>query len=174
MRINLGCCEIREFLPEDAGSLARNADNPRIADQLRDHFPHPYTLSHAREWIEQTRSRQPVSSFAIATPGEVLGGIGLQLQRDPRIRTAELGYWLAESHWGRGIATRAVSCFSEKAFESFDLIRIYARVFETNPASARVLEKANFRFEGRLRLSVIKHGRLLDELLYSSLAPGHS
>ncbi len=172
MRIDLGDCEIREFLPGDAGSLARNADNPNVADQLRDHFPHPYTVADAREWIAQTLSRRPPSSFAIATPAEVIGGIGLELQRDPRIRTAELGYWLAEPHWGRGIGTRAVSCFRQQAFEVFDLVRIYARVFETNPASARVLEKAGFRFEGRLRMSVVKQGRLLDELLYSSLAPG--
>jgi len=172
VRIDLGGCEIREFLPGDAGSLARSADNPNVADQLRDRFPHPYALADAREWIAQTRSRQPQSSFAIATPAEVIGGIGLELQCDPRIRTAELGYWLAEPHWGRGIATRAVSCFSQQAFELFDLVRIYARVFETNPASARVLEKAGFRFEGRLRMSAVKRGRLLDELLYSSFAPG--
>ena len=172
VRIDLGSCRIREFVPEDAESLARNADNPKIAEQLRDRFPHPYTISHAREWIEQALARDPVSSFAIATTGKVIGGIGLELQPDVYIRSAELGYWLAESHWGRGIATRAVTCFSEKAFVAFDLVRIYARVFETNPASARVLEKAGFRFEGRLRMSVVKQGRLLDELLYSSIAPG--
>jgi RimJ/RimL family protein N-acetyltransferase len=170
--IDLGNCEIRPFVPEDAESLARNADNPNIADQLRDRFPNPYTVADAREWIEQSLAAEPVTSFAVAAPAEVIGGIGLQLQSDVHVRTAELGYWIAEPYWGRGIATRAVSCFSREAFEAFDLIRIYARVFETNPASARVLEKAGFRLEGRLRMSVVKKGRMLDELLYSSIAPG--
>ena len=174
VKIDLGQCVIRKFQSEDAESLARNADNPKIAGQLRDRFPHPYTLSHAREWIAQTLARNPVSSFAIATPDEVIGGIGLDLQRDAQLRTAELGYWIAESHWGRGIATHAVSCFTREAFVVFDLIRIYARVFETNPASARVLEKAGFRLEGRLRMSVVKQGRVLDETLFSLIAPGRS
>jgi len=174
VRIDLGNCEIREFVAQDAESLARNADNAKIADQLRDRFPNPYTIVHAREWIEQANSADPVSSFAIATKDEVIGGIGLELQRDVYTRAAELGYWLAESCWGRGIATRAVTRFCEQAFETFDLIRIYARVFETNPASARVLEKAGFRREGRLRMSVVKRGRVLDEWLYSSVAPERS
>lgn len=171
VRIDLGNCEIRKFVSEDAESLARNANNSKIAQGLRDRFPHPYTVSHARDWISRSLDSSPVCSFAIATPAEVIGGIGLELPRGAPLRIAELGYWLAESHWGRGIATHAVSCFCREAFVAFDLIRIYARVFETNPASARVLEKAGFRRDGRLRMSVVKNGRVLDEWLYSLSAP---
>jgi ribosomal-protein-alanine N-acetyltransferase len=167
VRIDLGDCEIREFQIDDATSLSRNADNPKIADQLRDRFPAPYRLADAEAWIARVAGQHPVASFAIATPDEVIGGIGLELHSDARIGAAELGYWLAEARWGRGIATRAVNAFTDRSFSEFDLMRIYATVFETNPASARVLEKAGFEFDGRLRLSVIKHGRALDQLLYS-------
>lgn len=169
MRIELGDCAIRDFQASDAATLARVADNAKIAAQLRDRFPHPYTERHARDWIAFTMEQDPVSCFAIATDEGVIGGIGLELQQDVHLRTAELGYWLAEEHWGRGIATRAVRAFTDDAFDRFDLIRVYATVFETNPASARVLEKAGFRFEGRLRMSVVKAGRVLDQLMYSKL-----
>jgi ribosomal-protein-alanine N-acetyltransferase len=171
VRIELGDCEIREFRNDDAASLSRSANNERIADQLRDRFPHPYTLADAEAWIAQVGGQQPVSAFAIATPGEVIGGIGLELQRDLRLGAAEIGYWVAENHWGRGIATRAVAAFTTRAFSEFGLLRIYAKVFETNPTSARVLEKAGFVFQGRLRMSVVKKGRVLDQLLYSKLKP---
>lgn len=169
MRLDLGGCEIRDYVRSDFASLARNANNPRIAQTLRDRFPHPYTEAHARDWVESVRAQDPPTCFAIATGPEVIGGIGLQLQRDVHCRAAELGYWIAEPHWGRGIATRAVQAFTAEAFERYDLLRVYAMVFETNPASARVLEKAGFRCEGRLRMSAVKLGRILDQLLYSRL-----
>ena len=162
---------IREFRTSDRTSLVRAANNGKVADQLRDRFPHPYTADHAREWLDRVQVEDPVSHFAIGAGDEVAGSIGLQLQSDVHLRVAELGYWLAEPYWGRGIATRAVIAFTEFAFERYRLIRIYATVFETNPASARVLEKAGYLCEGRLRMSVVKHGRVLDQLLYSKLNP---
>jgi RimJ/RimL family protein N-acetyltransferase len=168
VRIDLGDCEIRDFLVQDAPSLARNANSPKIAAQLRDRFPHPYTEKHALEWITEALGREPPSVFAIAEGDEVVGGIGFELQGE--LRTAELGYWLAESRWGRGIASRAVQAVTDWAFDELGLLRIFARVFEGNPASTRVLEKAGFRFEGRLRMSAVKGRRLLDELLYSRIA----
>ena len=171
MRIELGDCELRAYEPGDVTSLARAANNPRVAAQLRDRFPHPYTEADARAWIAVVTAQQPVTSFAIATPHAVIGGIGLEPQPDVHRHTAELGYWLAEPYWRRGIATRAVQAFTEQSFVEYSLVRIYAFVFETNPASARVLEKAGFQLEGRLRSSVIKHGEHLDQLLYARLRP---
>jgi RimJ/RimL family protein N-acetyltransferase len=173
VKIPLGEYEIREYRPEDESSLAAAANNPRVAAQLRDRFPSPYTEADARAWIAAAAARRPVTSFAIATTERVVGGIGLELLTDVHRFDAELGYWIAEELWGRGLATRAVGAFVERAFDAFELVRIHASVFETNLASARVLEKCGFRFEGRLRASVYKGGKLLDQLLYARLAPGH-
>jgi len=167
MRIPLGEYEVRDFRPEDAASLAHHANNRRIAANLRDRFPHPYTLEHAREWVQHATSEVPQCHFAIICGEEAIGSIGLELQSDVHVRSAEIGYWVAEDYWGRGIATAAVRGFTAWTFEQSDLLRIYAYVYETNPASARVLEKAGYTLDGRLRCSVVKAGKVLDQFLYS-------
>ena len=167
MRIPLGDYELRSFRPEDAASLARHANNRRIAATLRDRFPFPYTLKHAREWIQHATAENPECHFAIVTAEQAIGSIGLELQSDVHVRSAEIGYWVAEEFWGRGIATAAVRGFTAWAFAESDLLRIYAYVFESNPASAKVLEKAGYSLDGRLRCSVVKGGKILDQFLYS-------
>lgn len=178
---------IREYRdPQDIEALVRHADNPRVTAHLRDAFPQPYTHEAARRWLASCAAEEPPVSFAIALPpanpgdtagnvagdqaGELIGGIGLIPQQDVFRLSAEVGYWLGEAHWGRGIATRAVTAFCRWAFAERDLVRLYAGVFETNTASVRVLEKAGFVFEGRLRKAVIKDGRLLDDLLFGLTA----
>jgi RimJ/RimL family protein N-acetyltransferase len=167
MTIDLESWLIRSYSPDDVPAVARHADNPRVAANLRDRFPHPYTEDHAREWIGHCLEQRPERNFAIATAREVIGGIGLELQQDVHRRSAEIGFWLAEPYWGQGIMTRVLRAMTDYALVQFDLIRLFAMVFEFNPASARVLEKAGFAFEGRLRMSVIKNGRVLDQLLYA-------
>ena len=105
--------------------------------------------------------------FAIASDEEAVGGLSLSLQRGVRSKAAEIGYWVGEPYWGRGIATLAVRSFVEYAFERFGLLRVSASVFADNPRSVRVLEKSGFVYEGRLRKSVVKDGRVLDELVYA-------
>jgi RimJ/RimL family protein N-acetyltransferase len=134
---------------------------------LRDAFPHPYTPADARRWIQGATSTKPATQFAIVVAGEAAGGIGLILGQDVYRCSAELGFWLGEPLWGRGIATEAVNAITEYAFATFDLCRIAARVFEGNVASRRVLEKAGFQLEGHLRKAVVKEGRTLDEFLYA-------
>jgi RimJ/RimL family protein N-acetyltransferase len=98
---------------------------------------------------------------------EAVGGIGFTVQPDVAHRSAEIGYWLGEKFWGRGIATEALKAVTEYAFANYDLCRLYAHVFDWNPASARVLEKAGYRFEGRLKKSVTKNGQTIDQLIYA-------
>lgn len=160
---------IRSFSAEDRGALVRHADNPHIAKNMRDIFPSPYTAKDAESWLLQVMSLSPETEFAIADSHGLIGGIGLEFQGDVHRRTAALGYWLGARFWGRGIMTRTVEAFVRYAFSNFDLVRIYAHVFETNPASARVLEKAGFTFEGRLRRNAVKNGRILDQLLYAKV-----
>ena len=134
---------------------------------LRDRFPHPYTNTDARNWLEMVVGVRPENSFAIAVDDEAVGGIGFTVQHDVGRRSAEIGYWLGEEFWGRGLATQALIAVTDYAFANYDLCRMYAHVFEWNPASARVLEKAGYEFEGRLKKSVTKDGQTIDQLMYA-------
>jgi len=167
MELEFAAGLIRSWRPEDADSLVREADNRNIWLTVRDRFPYPYTRAHAEAWIARAISDVPETHFAIDLGARAVGGIGLELQEDVSRYSAELGYWLGETHWGRGIMTAAVSRFTEYAFRAFDLCRIYALVFETNPASRRVLDRAGYALEGRLRRAVYKDGRILDQFLYA-------
>jgi [ribosomal protein S5]-alanine N-acetyltransferase len=159
---------LRAWRRSDISSLVRYANNRKIWINLRDIFPHPYTRAEAEKWIAICESnRGPATNFAIELQGEAIGGIGCRLLDDVNCKTAEIGYWLGEPFWGRGIATAALKQTTEYAFQTFSLERLQASVFEWNPASARVLEKAGYIFEGRLRRSIFKDGRLADSLLYA-------
>jgi RimJ/RimL family protein N-acetyltransferase len=163
----LGGYLLRGWREGDAPSLARYADNRSIWLNLRDLFPHPYRLEHAQEYIRRTRAAAPRTVFAIATPEEAIGSIGLAIGQDVHRYTAELGHWPAEPWWGRGIMTQAVRAMVEYAFGELGLRRVHAEPFATNPASARVLEKAGFTLEGRMRANACKEGRVVDQLLYA-------
>jgi [ribosomal protein S5]-alanine N-acetyltransferase len=167
MRLVLDRCTIRPWRLDDAESLARHANNRKIWLGLRDLFPHPYTIQDAHEFLQQTISEQPATKFCIEIYGVAVGGIGVHAGQDVHRHTATIGYWLGEQFWGRGIMTEAVTVVTDFYFESFPLRRISAEVFANNPASARVLEKAGFAFEGRLKNNVVKDGEVLDSLLYA-------
>jgi RimJ/RimL family protein N-acetyltransferase len=160
---------IRSWRAGDEPSLARHANSRNVWLNVRDRFPHPYTLEHAQGWVAMASAAEPETQFAIEVNGEAAGGIGLFLQQDVERYSAEIGYWLGEQYWGRGIATAAVRRFTEYAFETFGLCRIYASVFAWNEASARVLEKSGYELEGRLRQASVKDGRVVDGLLYATV-----
>src|SRR5262245_16397889 len=165
MEIHLKTCVIRLWREGDEESLAAHANNYKIWRNMRDQFPHPYTIEDAREWIRLTGKESPRTNFAIVVDGEAAGGIGLILNSD--IYSAEIGYWLGEAFWGRGVATEALRAITQWAFDNFDLGRIYAGVLEWNPASRRVLEKAGYQLEALLRNSIIKQNQVMDEFIYS-------
>lgn len=167
MELVLSRCTIRSWQPGDAAALVRYANNRRVWRNLRDRFPHPYTARDAEEWIRRATGMLLETHFAIAIGEEAVGGIGLELQTDIFRRSAEIGFWLAEPFWGRGIMTEAVRAMTDFAFATFDLCRVYAGVFEWNPTSMRVLEKAGYACEGRLRKSVTKDGQTIDQMLYA-------
>ncbi|HEY2838518.1 MAG TPA: GNAT family N-acetyltransferase [Pirellulales bacterium] len=167
MELMLKRAFLRPWRPEDAEDLVRHANNRRIWLNLRDGFPHPYTADDADRWLGMANAQQPARHFAIVIEGEAAGGIGLLPKEDVYRRSIEIGYWLGESFWGRGIATEAVSAVVDYTWQTFDVCRIYAGVFDYNKASARVLEKTGFTFEARLRESVTKDGRTADELIYA-------
>ncbi|MCP3916507.1 MAG: GNAT family N-acetyltransferase [bacterium] len=165
-RIDAGPCVLRPFRAGDEEAIAHHANNPKVAANLRDHFPHPYTLDDAEQWVRIANEPDPSTNFAITLDDAVVGGIGLVLRTNVERIGAEVGYWLGEEAWGRGLATAALRALCPYAFETFALRRIDAGVFETNLASMRVLEKAGFQREGVLRKCAIKNGVVLDVVMY--------
>jgi RimJ/RimL family protein N-acetyltransferase len=161
---------LRPWRPRDVDALVRYANNRRIWLNLTDRFPHPYTRTDAEAWIARCAAQAgQATHLAIDVDGVSVGGVGFDRGRDVYRLTADIGYWLAEPFWGRGLATVALRAATTHAFARFDLERLQAAVFEWNPASVRVLEKAGYGFEGRLRRSITKDGRVGDTLLYARL-----
>lgn len=166
-----GVIKIRPFESADAEGLVQIANSEKISRNLRDGFPFPYTFEHARKFIDKAISDSPSTIFAIEENGVHVGNIGLHPGSDIYFRTAELGYFIGEAYWGRGIASEAVRQITEWGFENLDLIRIYAGIFDYNHASMRVLEKNGFKKEGIARKSVVKRGKILDEHKYALINP---
>jgi RimJ/RimL family protein N-acetyltransferase len=155
----------------DARSIALHANNRKIWVNLRDSFPHPYRLQDAREFISHARSQKPEAAFAIAVEGRAVGAIGFKLLPDVERVSAEIGYWLGEALWGRGIATEALVAMTRYGVEAYGLTRVFAVPFEWNTASMRVLTKAGYVLEGCMRRSAIKDGRIVDQFLYAHVVP---
>lgn len=157
---------IRPFYVYDAKSLAKLCNNKKIWDNLRDYIPFPYSEKNAIEFIKSCQTESPQQTFAIEFKGEFAGSIGLVKQTDVYRLSAEIGYWLGEPFWGKGIATEAVKLITEYGFSHLGLIRIYSGVFDFNKASQRVLEKAGFTLECIVQKAVIKNENVCDEYRY--------
>ncbi len=162
---------LRPWQPGDAEAVAAAANDPQIAANLRNVFPHPYTLADAQwyvnDCIAQGEARQ--LTRAIVIDGKAAGSIGVFVKDDVYEKSAELGYWLARDHWGRGVMTEAVRQLCREAFRRFDVLRIYAEPFADNQGSRRVLEKAGFTCEGTMRNGVYKNGRVHSYCMYALL-----
>jgi [ribosomal protein S5]-alanine N-acetyltransferase len=170
--INAAPLILRPWKFSDTNALVRHANNPKVSANLRNRFPYPYTPAHAQAWLARCAGvTDRPHDFAIEFEAEAIGGIGLEFLSDVHRMTAEIGYWLGESMWGRGFATTAVKAVTSYAFAAFELYRLQAMVFEWNLASARVLEKAGYSFEGRFRNYVVKDDRVGDALIYAKLCP---
>ncbi len=174
IRLGIDNAVVRPWRTSDAPSLARHANNRGVWLQVRDRFPHPYSLQDARQFLQQALGQEPQTCFAIAVAGEAAGGIELVLGEDVERLSAEIGYWLGEAYWNRGIATAAVRAMTERGFQQLGLVRLFAAVYARNAASCRVLEKCGYELEGVLRCSAIKDGELLDRRLYARLRSDHA
>jgi len=163
-----GMVSLRPFRQEDAPRLAELANNEKIAVNLRDGFPHPYTPDDAEKFIEMALSK-PDQIFAIEYQGEYVGNIGVHLKSDVYRLGAEIGYFLGEPYWGKGIMTKAVNLVCDYAFRELGIVRIDTGVFDFNPASMRVLEKCGFVQEAIFRKSVIKRGKICNEVRYAKI-----
>jgi RimJ/RimL family protein N-acetyltransferase len=164
---DLDVCRVRDLVHADAESIARHVNDRRVWINLRDRVPHPYALKDAETFLTMACASVPRTVFAIDVDGVAIGCIGLELHGDIERVSAEIGYWLGVAYWGRGIATAAIRAVTRHALDSLGVCRVYALPFAHNVASCRVLEKAGYLCEGRLRRSVIKDGEVLDQLLYA-------
>lgn len=138
---------------------------------LRDRFPFPYEIEQARTFLGWIAKQPSPTVWAIEVNGEAVGGIGIELHTDVERVSAEIGYWLGEAMWGRGIATEALKAVTAEAFKRFDITRLYALPFADHAASVRVLEKAGYVCEGHLHRSAIKDGKVRDQLLFAAYRP---
>jgi RimJ/RimL family protein N-acetyltransferase len=163
-------CVLRRWRPRDIGPLVQHANNINVSRYLRDRFPYPYTRKDAKGFL--ATATDPAADdwrLAIDVGGEAVGGIGAIVGSDVERFSAEVGYWLGEPYWGRGIATEALTLFSEHVFERFNLLRLFAVASAANLASARVLEKAGYQQEGVMRSAAVKFGQPHDQLLYARI-----
>ena len=164
--------ELRELKPSDSQALASIANNKKIADNLTDSFPFPYTLWDAERFIDLCKRRKDEEiTRTIVVDQQLAGMISVLPKTDVHRKTAELGYWLAQEHWNKGITSQAVRLICKQAFETYDIVRIYAKVFAFNEASCRVLEKSGFVFEALLKNDVIKNDQIIDLRLYALVLP---
>jgi len=166
MRIITPTAILRDWTPDDAMPLTRHANNPHIARHMRDAFPAPYTVEDARRFIAMATKNSQALLLAIEVNGGAAGGIGIHVLPDVYRGTAEIGYWLSENYWGKGIATDAVRSIIPVAFDRFPVIRLQAGIFADNPASMRVLEKCGFCREAIHKKAITKNGMVMDEHLY--------
>jgi RimJ/RimL family protein N-acetyltransferase len=171
MQLNLKTCVVRSWRASDLEPLVRYANNHKIWLNLRDRFPHPYTRGDGQRFIKAMRDASPETAFAIAVDGEAVGGIGFVLQQDVDRASSEIGYWLAEPLWGRGITSEALAAVTQYIIANHGVTRVFAVPFAHNTASCRVLEKAGYVLEARLRRSAIKDGKVLDQFQYAFIAP---
>jgi ribosomal-protein-alanine N-acetyltransferase len=160
-------CTVRLWRMEDAESVVRHANNINVARQLRDRFPHPYTRANANAFLKAATNAPEPSNLAIDVGGEAIGAIGYVPGLDVERYSAEIGYWLGESYWGRGIATEALVLVTAHVFDALNMLRLFALPFADNPGSIRVLEKAGYVREAVLRSSSVKYGEPRDQLLYA-------
>lgn len=153
--------KLRPWTSDDAESLTWHANNPKIAGMLRDVFLYPYTIEAANTWLNEILPLENGLFYAIEINGKAAGGIGVNYKTDVYRLNGEIGYWLGEAYWGGGIMTQAICLIVEEVFKETEIIRIYAEVFESNPASARVLEKCGFNLEGEHKNCIIKNGIIM-------------
>ena len=164
-------CTVRDWRRSDVESLVRHANNINVAKHLRDRFPHPYTRQDARAFLKHAAASPDPTNLAIEVDGEAVGAIGYVPGRDVERFSAEIGYWLGETMWGRGIVTEALVMLTEHAFARMNVLRMFALPFSDNAGSIRVLEKAGYTREGLMRSSSVKHGVVKDQLLYARINP---
>jgi ribosomal-protein-alanine N-acetyltransferase len=158
---------LRRWHMDDLETLVSIANNQNIAQYMADVFPHPYTHEKGKSFIEFATTSQTANIYAITINDKPIGSIGLHLQTDILRKNAEIGYWLSEEHWGKGIVTSAIKQITKIGFADMDIVRIFARIYGNNIPSQKVVEKSGFKLEGKFEETIFKNNEFLDELIYA-------
>jgi [ribosomal protein S5]-alanine N-acetyltransferase len=157
---------LRPYQPGDIENLVKHANNFNISKYLTNKFPFPYEKKDGEAFIQLASSHDPLQIKAIVLNDEVIGSIGVHQLADIYSKSAEMGYWIGEEHWGKGIVSFAIKEMLKYGFETFNIERIFARTTHTNLASQRVLQKSGFIFEAELKGTIFKNGAYFDELIF--------
>ena len=165
--IECGACRLRPFRAGDLDALVALADNERVSAMLRDRFPYPYTRADGERFLAETLAQRGEWRLALEVDGGFAGSVGFRPGEDVQRHGAEVGYWLGETYWGRGILAAALRAATPVAMDALRLLRVQAGVYSGNPASMRVLEKAGYVHEATLRCAVVKRGAVLDLHVYA-------
>lgn len=160
---------LRRVTPLDTHALVCNANNKKIWDNMRDSFPYPYTIGDAKTFVNLVNKDESQITMAIDYKDKLIGTISLIFKNDVYKKSAEIGYWIGEKYWLKGVGTIAVEYMTRYGFEILKLHRIYAEVFENNVGSMLVLEKNGYKREGELRDNVYKNGKYLDSIIYGKI-----
>lgn len=158
---------LRPWHLDDLTDLVALANNKNIAQYMADVFPYPYTLENGKIFIDFATSKSNSTIFAITLNNQIVGSIGLHVQADILKKNAEIGYWLAEEYWGKGIMNQAINQMVNYGFDNLDIVRIFARIYGTNKPSQKVIEKTNFKLEAKFEKTIFKNNEFLDELIYA-------
>lgn len=161
--------ELRKWRNSDAESVAKYANNINVANNLRNVFPHPYTIEDAKWYVNSCANNDESCQCtrAIVVNGEAVGSIGIFIKDDVYCKSGEIGYWLGEPFWNKGIVSEAIKQICDLVFQKYDVVRIFSEPYARNIGSRKVLEKAGFELEGVLKKSVYKNGVILDSCIYS-------
>jgi RimJ/RimL family protein N-acetyltransferase len=162
---------LRGLKKSDAEKLVILANNKSVANNLRDAFPSPYNLSDAKTFIDNCLKQNPTTTFAIEYNGEYVGNIGLHYGIDIYRKSAEIGYFIGEAYWNKGITSKAIDLITSYGFDTLNIVRIYAGVFAFNHASKRVLEKCKYTLENIAKAAVYKNNQIWDEYRFSKINP---
>lgn len=164
MLISKDHISIRDWNSTDLYELVKIADNPNIAKNMSDLFPSPFTVHDAKRYLNNKNHNR--NCYAIDSENKLVGAIGLKLEDEDKTHIGNVTYWIGEPYWGKGIATKALKLFTKYSFEKYPVERLEGKVYTWNDASARVLEKAGYKFESLSKLSTQKNGERIDQLIY--------
>lgn len=165
----MNAVHIRPWKLNDAQQLAAIANNKKIWNYLRDRFPSPYTVKDAIQWIQLCNTQQPIQNFAIEINQQIAGSVGVIPKEDVERLSLEVGYFIAEANWGKGIATQALAWLLEYIPQHYNVVRLFAHVFENNYASMKVLEKNGFTLESIRKKAIIKNNTIMNDYVYVKL-----
>ena len=158
--------DLRELVENDIDSIATYANNFNVSRYMSSRMPYPYTIDDAKWWVK-TGNKEQGLHFAIDLEGVCIGVVGVRFGENEYQYSAEIGYWIAEEHWGKGIGTEVVSKMTGHVFSEKETVRLVAPVYSPNKASMRVLEKSGYDLESIHRKAVYKNGEFMDEHIYA-------